>query len=228
MNFKQLFAAYYALYRNEAETPNSADDEYIIALALANEAIDRWSTYDNTYWKELFDNNLTADNASETTIAVGQAEYEAPTDMFMSGGFVRIKDDAGNTVRKYKIIEPQEAQFEGDKSTYCYFTGDPNNGYILHLNPGPDTAIDGHSIDYVYYKKPTLMTGDTSKPNMLKPYFMVHRMLANRFRGSRNPYYNTAKSDAEDVLRTMQSINNSGTWANPWSLSDHSGTTFGG
>ncbi len=30
------------------------DDEYTIAKRLANEAINHWKTYDNTYWKELF------------------------------------------------------------------------------------------------------------------------------------------------------------------------------
>lgn len=226
MKFDDIFAAYYALYRTEADTPNSEDDEYTIALSLAKEAVDRWAGYDNTFWKELFDSNLTSDSSGDTTVVLDQAEYDAPSDMAQAGGFVRIKNN-GTTVKRYPIIEPQEAQFKSDEADYCYFTGDVNNGFILHLNPGPDAAIVGMDIDYVYYKTPTLITKGTSKPNMSRPYFMVHRMLANRFRGSRNPYYSSAKSDAEDVLRSMQLANNSGNWSNPWSLEDHSGTSFG-
>lgn len=226
MDFDAIFKAYYSLYRTEADVPNNQDDEYTVALALANEAIDRWSSYDNTYWKELFDTNLTSDNAVDTTVSADTTDYDAPTDMFEASGFVRIKNGS-TTVRRYPILDAQEAQMKSDSAYYAYFTGDPNNGFVLHLNPSVDAAIDGFDMEYDYYKTPTLMTKGSSKPNMSRPYFIVHRMLANRFRGSRNPYYSTAKSDAEDVLRTMQAMNNSGSWANPWSLQDTSGTLFG-
>ena len=63
---------------------------------------------------------------------------------------------------------------------------------------------------------------------MPNPYFIVHRMLAQQFRASRNPYYSSALRDAEDALKIMQIDNNSGSWANPWSQADNSGTVFGG
>lgn len=225
MDYTAIFAAYYNLYRAEATTPGSTDDEYTIGLRLANEAIQRWANYDNVYWSQLFD---TFQNSGDgTTVATGAMTYDGPSDMREAGGVAKIVDSNGNTVRTYPIIEPQEAQFKIDRGQYCYFTGDPNNGFTLNLNPAPDSAIDGMNIDFVYYKTPTLLTKGSDVPEMANPYFIVHRMLANRFRASRNPYYQSALRDSEDMLKIMQSENNSGSWANPWRLQDNSGASFG-
>lgn len=292
MDYDSIFAAYYTQYRLEADTPASTDDEYTIGIALANEAVNRWSNYDGTYWKELF-TTLQRDGGGTQTITTGTTAYLAPGNFKEAGGSVRIKNSTGNTVRNYPIIDPQDAQFRNDASQYAFFTQGQNyystgtvsqattaltgvgttftadmvgmqvqfasgevatitaytsataltvspsqtvasttykivnNGFTLNLNPTPDTSIDGMDIDYDYYKYPSLFTVGGSRTEMSQPYFVVHRMLANRFRGSRNPYYSSAKADAEDVLRTMQLDNNSGTWANPWHLTDNSGTVWG-
>lgn len=224
MNFDEIFRAYYTLYRSEAEAPNSEDDEYTVALAYANEAINRWANYDNTYWKELF---VQLSDSDTQTIAADTTDYAAPSDMQEPGGYVSIKDAQGATLRRYPVVEPQEGQFRSDNSSYAFFTGNPNSGFTLHINPMPDSSIVDQTIDYVYYKKPTKMTKGSNKPDMSDPYFMVHRMLANRFRGSRNPYYGSAKSESENALKQMQLDNNSGSWANPWKLPDNSGTSWG-
>lgn len=226
MDYDQIFQAYYSLYRAEAEIPNSSEDEYIVGIPLANEAINRWSKYDGTMWQGLFSTLQDADDG--TKVVSTTTDYTAPEDMQKAGGFVQIKDANGGVVRKYRIIEPQDVQFASDSAHYAYFSGDPNNGFTMHLNPTPDTAIIGLRIDYLYYKKPTKFTVNGGEvPEMSDPYFIVHRMLANRFRSSRNPYYGSAKTDAEDALRTMQLENNSGSWANPWSVADRSGSQWG-
>lgn len=227
MTFDQIFETYYQLYRGEADTPASTDDEYTVALGLSKEAIARWSNYDGTYWKELFTTAGTNGTGAALTVVTGTTDYAAPTAMREAGGFVRLKDNDGFTVQSYPIIEPEQVQFRNDLATYCYFTGDPNNGFTLRLNPAPDASLNGLAIDYTYYKKPTYFTTGTDKTEMADPMFIVHRMLANRFRVSRNPYYSSAKIDAEDCLKTMQADNNSGNWSNPWSLSDNSGSVWG-
>lgn len=230
MTYDDIFTAYYTQYRTEAQIPPSTDDEYVIGLNLANEAINRWSNYDNTYWKELFTSRVAADDG-DAVIAASTVTYATPEDMREGGGFIRLYDNNNVTQMRIPIIEPQDAQFKGDNSTYAYFTGNPGNGFTLNLNPVPTTAMVGLNIDYIYYKKPTLFdtSDNTLITEMSQPYFIVHRMLANRFRGSRNPYYQSAKTDAEDVLVTMQMDNNSGNWADPWKLADNSGApNFGG
>lgn len=225
--YDNIFTQYYRLYRAEATVPVSTDDEYIIGLSLANEAIARWANYDGTYWKQLFTTLQTASTGAVTTITTGTKTYAAPTAMREAGGFVKILDSNSNTIRVYPIIEPENAQFRDDAATYAFFTGDPGNGFTLHLNPAPDSSINGKSIDYVYYKKPTELSTGSSKTECPVVEYIVHRMLANRFRASRNPYYGSAKVDAEDALKTMQANNNSGNWADPWKLADNSGATFG-
>jgi len=225
MNYDDIFTAYYTLYRAEATVPTSSEDEYKVALPLANEAINRWANYDNTMWKELF-TTLQESGDGDLTIDSSTTDYATPDDMRMVGGYVWVKDANGNTVMRYPIVEPQDVQFQTDEANYCYFTGDPNNGFTLHINNIPD-SLDGLDIDYIYYKKPTTFTQGSDITEMSQPYFIVHRMLANKFRSSRNPYYTSAKTDAEDVLKTMQLENNSGNWSNPWSVQDKSGSTWG-
>lgn len=230
MTFSEIFEAYYTLYRAEATTPVSTDDESIIAMRFANEAINRWANYDGTYWKELFTTlgeSTQVLPALVTTVTTGTATYDCPTDMREAGGLVKIIDANGNSVRNYRILEPQEAQFRDDNAQYAYFTGNPTNGFVLHLNPAPDSAIDGLTIDYVYYKKPTLFTDGTSTTEVPDPYFIVNRSLAQRYRASRNPYYQSALRDSEDELKVMKMDNDSGSWANPWKLTDNSGSTWG-
>jgi len=226
MDLSDLFQAYYTQYRTEAATPNSSSDEFIIFTGLANEAINRWANYDNTFWKELYTTNQ-IDDSGDTVIAAATTQYETSSNMRIAGGFVRLFDNLGNTQVRLPIIEPQDVQFQTDIANYCWFQGDPNNGFTLVINPNPISSWVGLNIDYVFYNKPSLLADPSDLVQMSQPYFIVHRSLANRFRGSRNPYYQAAKNDAEDVLKTMQMENNSGNWSNPWSLADHSGGTFG-
>lgn len=225
-DFDDIFEAYYALYRAEEDTPASSDAEYTIALRLANEAINRWENYDGVKWQPLYSTHQT-ENTGTQTISTGVKTYTAATNMRSAGGFVRVNDADGNMVQRYPIIEPQEAQFRDDNSNYAYFTGNPNNGFTLHINPAPPASLNGLDIDYVLYKKATRFTTGTDKTQVPDLYYIVHRMLANRFRISRNPYYNTALRDAENALRQMKMDNDAGTWANPWKLADNSGSSWG-
>lgn len=225
MTYAEIFAAYYTQYRGDADVPSSSDDEYTIGMRLANEAINHWASYDGTYWKELFVSLLASGDSP--TVITGTTQYDAPEDMQEAGGLVKVKDSDGNTVQTYQLIDPHEAQFKSDMSTYAYFTGDPANGFVLNLNPAPPSSLSGKDIDYVYYKKPTEFTTGSDVTEMSNPYFIVHRMLANRFRASRNPYYNSALRDAENALAKMKVDNDSGTWSNPWSVADRSGTSWG-
>lgn len=227
MTFDTIFEAYYNLYRLEKETPASDDDEYAIGLRLANEAVNRWENYDGTYWKELFSTLSTTDQGGDTTIVTNLGEYACPDDMREPGGFVILRNTSGQRVARYDVIEPQDVQFKSDLAKYCFFTGNPGTGFTLHLNPDPGTDVSGCTIDYTYYKQATKFAQGSDKTEMADPYFIVHRMLANRFRGSRNPYYNTAKQDAENALQMMQANNNSGNWGDPWALPDRSGTVWG-
>ena len=227
MTYDEIFEAYYNLYRAEVNTPASTDDEYTIGLRLANEAVNRWARYDNTYWKELFNTLQDADDGIKT-ITTSKTTYAAPSDMQEVGGSVNILDSDNNVIETYPIIEPHEAQFLADDTVYSYFTGDPSNEFIMHINPSPTSTLDSKSIDYVYYKKPTEFESGSDVSEMSNPHFIIHRMLAQRFRVTRNySAYQTAFRDAEDALKNMKTTNDSGNWAAPWKVADNSGTVWG-
>jgi hypothetical protein len=226
-NFTDIFTAYYQLFRGEAVVPSTTDDEYTLGLTLANRALNRWATYDATYWKELWSTNQT-DGTGVQTITTGTTAYAAPTNMREAGGIVQIKNSDGSIVQEYPIIEPQERQFKSEDSTYCYFTGNPTAGFTLNLNPAPDASTNGMDIEYTYYKKPTEYTTGASTSEIPNTYFVVHNMLAQRFQIERNyGGYQIAKRDSEEELKNMHQDNDSGTWANPWALSDNSGSSWG-
>lgn len=234
MTFNDIFQAYYTLFRADSDIPAGAgivdsaswDAEYTVGMRLANEAISYWANYDGTYWKELFDTNL-SDGTGSQTIVAGTTSYTPPENFREAGGFVKILDPYGNEQTRYPIIEPSQAQFKDKSSNYCYFKGDPNNGYTLNINPVPPSNLVGNSIDYVYYKTPTYFATGLDTTEMPDPYFIVHRVLGMQFRAARNPYYQSAIKDSENTIRVMQLDNNSGSWANPWELADNSGSVWG-
>lgn len=224
MNFDAIFTAYYTQYRADSDVPASTEDEYTIALRLANEAINHWATYDGTYWRELFTTFQTEEGG---TIATGVTQYDAPDNFKEAGGSIRVLDANDKVIQRYPIIDPHEAQFLGDNATYAYFSGNPADGYLLNINPAPTSTLNGMNYDYDFYKTPTDFTTGSDVTEMANPYFIVHRMLANRFRASRNPYYEDALRDSENALSKMRIDNESGSWANPWSVKDRSGSAWG-
>ena len=226
MNFDQIFEAYYNLYLLESDTPTSTDEEYKVALRLANEAVSRWENYDGTYWKELFTTRVASQDGG-AALQANVKVYDTPANFKEAGGYVKATNSTGQVVASYQIIESNQAQFLSDQSSYCFFTGNIGEGYQLNINPAPVTSMTGAIIDYVYYKQANRFATGADITEMPIPYFAVHRMLANRFRGSRNPYYSTALQEAEDALKTMLLMNNSGSWANPWKLPDNSGSIWG-
>jgi hypothetical protein len=221
MNFDSIFQAYYSLYRGDSDVPASTDTEYIVGMRLANEAINYWANYDNTFWNELWTENSLSTNIAGQTVINGQASYPLPADYKDIGGYIQLVGPTGVTYRIPRI-EPNQVQFQRDLATYAYIADGQ-----LHLNPVPNADIAGFAINYGYYKQPTYFTIGTSVTEMSNPYFIVHRMLGQQFRISRNPYYQSAIRDAEDAIRKMQLENNSGSWDNPWQDTDNSGSVWG-
>lgn len=230
-DYDSIFETYYRLFRGEATVPGSTDDEYVMGLSFANRALGRWANFDNTMWKELWttlQDSTQVSPALVTTITAGDGTYTAPTDFVESGSYVEVKNSDGNLVQRYQVLDPEQVKFRSTNDTFAYFTGNPTTGFTLKLNPLPDSSLDGMDIDYAYYKKPSYYSTGTSTSEIPNPLFIVHDMLATRFQIERNyGGYQIAKRDAEEFLKNMQQANNSGTWNNPWTVQDNSGSAFG-
>ena len=224
MTFQSIFENYYTLYRGESTVPATTDPEFTTAMRLANAGVNRWANVDGVYWKQLWTTAQEATDGEVTTVG-GTAEYDCPTNFREMGGNIKLYS-GGNLIEEISLIEPQEVQLKSTSDTYAYVTGDPNNGHVLHINPAPSTS--SLDIDYMYYKIPTLIEDETSVVEVPDSWFIIHYMLADRFRVSRNwGAYQTAKRDAEEALKNMQQDNISGTWSNPPTMTDNTGDTWG-
>lgn len=203
----EVFTEYYIAYRGDNVVPDTTDPEWGIAMGLANMAIHRWSGVDGVLWDQLWANLAVAADGVKI-IASNTKTYAAPTDMKQPAqGFLQLTSSQGGTFW-LPLLNPIDVQAQDPSSQFAYFTGDPNHGYVLNLNVVPDSSMVGAVINYIYQKKATKInvTTETGTTNveMLDPYFMVHDMLKNRFRASRNwPAYQTAKTDADDALSAM-------------------------
>ena len=229
ITFNDIFVDYYNLYRGDGSTPTTSDPEWTIALRLANNAIDAWFGDPGMMWNELFTTNLASIDGA-TTVILNQTAYAAPSNMLRSGGFVKLSNATTGAYFNIQLVDPPQVQNLDPNAPVAYFTGDPNHGLTLNIIPTNLTnTYAGWSIDYVYYKRPTTMTQASDMPEMADTSFMVHHMLANRFRNSRNwPAYQTAMKDAQYQLKNMETIQNSGTWFNSFTLGDSNQSSIGG
>lgn len=220
MEFSEIFAAYYSQFRGQSTAiPSFGDREYTLGIQLGNSAIRTWDRVDGQLWRELIvtaqeqDNN-TWDSSDRTVTGV---TLTPPSNMRKPPAFVRFSD--GNGYSDIETIPPQEVMNYNDLSSYVWFEGGANKGYVMHIGQKLATQLNGYSIDYVYVKKPTLLTVTPSPaaivPDMSDPEFMIQKMVELRARPARNGFlYKTASADAKVALLNMKIENDSGVWGN--------------
>lgn len=233
MTFETLFGLFYTKFRGEESPPDNTDPEWAIAVRNYNDAQLRMANYDDTKWNFLFttlQDSAQVSPALVRTLQTGDTTYTCPADMAEPAGYVTYIDtNLGRT--NIPVVQPHERQALTTSTRYAYFTGDQNSGFVLHTNPAPTGTEVGYGIDYVYYKKPTLLDPDTESGTSIiaggDPAFYYIHMLAQRFLDSRNfPAYQVALRDSEEALKGMKLKNNSGTWFNAWGIQD-TGPGFG-
>jgi hypothetical protein len=226
MDFQTLFGLFYTKYRGEETPPDTTDPEWQIAIRNYNDALQRMYYFDDTKWNFLFSTLQAADDG-DRTLSESTASYAAPSDMAEPGGLITYIDLNGGRANR-PVSQLSDIQIRGTSSSFAYFLGDQHNGYTLYVNPAPTAAEDGYGLDYTYYKllDPATETGSSLVVGG-DPSFYYNHMLAQRFLDSRNfPAYSIAKRDAEEALKAMKLKNNSGTFHNPWGVSD-TGPGFG-
>lgn len=230
MDFTTLFGLFYTKFRGEESPPGITDPEWAIAVRNYNDALNRMENFDDTKWNFLWTTaQLTGAGATKTITDYTDTTYTGPTDMREPGGILTLIDTNGNR-NNYPIIQPHEAQAMSANSLYGYWTGDPWNGWTLHIN-GMSATHNGWTIDYDYYKKVTRLNPDSETGSSVIPggdpaFYYLH-MAAQRFLDARNtPAYQVMLRDSEEALKGMKLKNNSGSYYNSWTMLD-SGGGFG-
>ncbi len=205
--------AIHTLYEGDTDTPSSTDEEYLARRRLINAAIDRWESYENTDWSELFVSLADAADG-DTTLVDGTSAYDCPSDFKRIVGFVRTSDGDSSTYYAAKRnVEDQLYDNSTDTPNFYYVTGNPSDGYKINLHPTPDSGNAGDTISYEYFKEATEISATTDTPEMNDPYFVVYFVLSRLFRNDgRHGEATEARMDAENRLKNMKTRNMTKGW----------------
>lgn len=180
--------------------PTSGEDDYTLRLGLINDYISVWEREEGTLWNELW---KVASFAS--TGATSYALSSSVADMRFPGGYVEVVDTSGASLY-WDVIPVEEVRLKtnnGDR--YCYFTGDPQNGFTLYFNTNQYPS--GGTIKFPYYKKANWLANASDKPEMSDPMYLVHAVTSD-LKSSDDP----GESDkqwqlAQSRLRAMKTLN---------------------
>lgn len=196
----------YAMYEGDDDGWETTSDEYLAARKYANAAIARWEHYDNTTWRELW-GALTAAADGDKTLTAGDYSYDCPTNFIRPGSWVRT----GSTPTYWQVLSPSELanhDLASDKNYFCYFTGNPKDGYDLNFNNNI-TLTTGDTIYYEYYKSASTFTATSSTTEMADPYFIVYYILYRMLKNDGEDY-SEEYAQAADILENMRVANMSG------------------
>lgn len=200
----------YALYETDDAGWDSTSSEYVTAREYINAAVKDWASRDT--WRDLW-TTLTASTQTVPTLVktttAGTYAYTCPTDFAYPNSWVRTTDGSNNTF--WSVVTPEfAAKYASDYSYYVYFTGSVKAGYVLNFNPRI-TLTTGHTINYEYYKTPTVYSGTTSTSEIPDPYYCVYYALA-RFLRNDGEDFSYEEGKAREIMDSMLTRNQQGYW----------------
>jgi hypothetical protein len=202
----QLITALYALYESDDAGWASTDSEYLTARSLMNVAIADWEMRQT--WRVLWTTLTGAADGDKTTTA-GDWSYNCPTNFKKPSSWVRTTDGTTNTF--WQVIPTEMvAKYASDYSYFCYFIGSEKDGFDLQFNPRI-TLTTGHTINYEYYKTPTLYSGTTTTSEIPDPYYCVYYALSRLLKNDGEDF-NLEEGKAREILSRMEINNMEGLW----------------
>lgn len=231
MQFQDIFAEYFSQYRGQAvQIPVFGDREFTVAIYRCNSAIRKWDRTDGMLWRELIttagEQSLTAFPLVAKTVVGGTLSYPAPTNMRKPPAKVRFYTSATN-YHDIGVTDPENAK-DGNNDSSVWFSGGANTGYTMHVGSLLSTQYTTYLVDYVYIKKPTLLsvTADPSTTviDMSDPNYCIQDMLAIAFAASKNGFgYKVAAKEKSIAIINMKIEDRSGTYGKTPSLELDSG-----
>lgn len=214
--------AYYILEQDDAGWDTDSQ-EYLTARGILNASVGRWEFFDNTRWRELW-TTLTASATGDKTTTADDYTYTAPTTMRYPSSWVRTI--SGSNTWRWEVISPEKlGSYAGHLGKWCYFTGNPIDGFTLHFNP-METLITGDTIEYEFYKIANQTDATTDTIEMQDPWFSVYYVAAHMADGGVDTdFYDMA----EARLDQMKTANHSQLYGVPdnIALTDDTSEGFG-
>lgn len=218
MTFAEIFDEYFSQYRGQATSiPVYGDREFTVAVRLANNAIRKWDRVDGVLWNELYtratDQVVGTWATADRTIVDGTVSYACPSNMRKPPKSVFLY--TGTNYIDLPVIDAIDLAGLSELSNAVTFLGSANTGYTMYITAALSSQYAGRGIDYLYYRKPTLLSTSTdpsaTEPDMSDPNFMIQDMLVGRFTQSRNGFgVKVADAQAKAALMNMKIENYSG------------------
>jgi hypothetical protein len=120
-------------------------------------------------WNELYTTLAGAADGTKTT-TTGTWSYAVPTKfVFPNAAYVWI--GTGTSKVAVKVIEQADKQlYENNSDPWCYFLKNPTP--MLYFNP--NWVVPTGTLNYEYYKTPTLMSAGEDIIEMSDPMFVVY------------------------------------------------------
>ncbi len=182
-NLTGLQQRIHGLTELNVDYPISTDDEYTLRTLLINKWISNWELEEGILWNQLW-----ALASFASTSATSYSLVSSVSDMRFPGGFVELVDSGGSSTY-WDVIKPEEVRLRTNNSTawdyqytnsqtkWCYFLGDPQAGFTLYFNPNyyPGTG----TIKFPYYKKATILSSASDKPEMSDPDYIIHGVVSD-------------------------------------------------
>lgn len=213
----------YSLYETDDTGWDTTSSEYVTCRAFCNAAINDWAMRET--WRDLF-TNLTVASDGTKTITSGTYSYACPTNFSNANGWVRTVRNGSATF--FNVVNSEMVAKRAKSSDlFCYFTGSSKDGFYLNFNPNL-TLTTGDTINYEYYKTPTLFTTTTSTSEIPDPYYLVYYSLARLLKND-GENFDYEESKAREIMDNMTTNNIQGLWDvnNPIEESLALGTGFG-
>lgn len=194
------------LVNNDADTPDTTDDEWSTRLNLINQSIGKWDAQD-VQWDELW---KTYTHGS--VVAAGTLTYTLTmTDMRTPADLVKL---TLNSVDSYYPIVDEEAYYAmRQEEKVVYFTGSNKDGWVLNLGWTPATGDGtvGATISFPYYKYATRLSSTPDVPEMSDPNYIIYDVAAAKsLMEGNNDQFSIYSTEANDCMDRMK-INNEAT-----------------
>jgi len=202
----QIITAIYQLYETDDTGWSSSSSEYLSARGFLNAGLQDWAM--RTTWRDLW-STLTSAADGTKTITAGTYSYVTPTNFNAPNSWVRTTSGTTNTF--WRVIPVDViAKYSSADDNYCYFTGSQADGFNLNFN-SRKTLVTGDTINYEYYKNPTLYTTTATKSEIPDPYYLVYYALARLIKNDGEDFsYEEGK--AREIMDRMEVNNIQGYW----------------
>lgn len=209
MTLQEFQDLIHTLYQGDTETPDEADADWATRLLILEGTIRAWDSEKGILWDELWALNDTEQESSQTTDGSTTA-FDCTDNFRKPGGYVRLINSSGDTVF-YSVKKPHEVEiYRNTSEKIAYFTGNKNDGFVLNFLVAPAT---GYTIEYPFYKDPTIPSATTDKIEMSNPMFAVELSLSKLHElDGEGDRAELALSKAQAILLSMRTSNVMEAW----------------